>query len=419
MSFALIDANSFYCSCEAVFNPSYRGKAIVVLSNNDGTVVAANRLAKQCGVPKFEPYFKIKALCEARGVIVRSSNYELYADISTKMMNVIGRFAPRQYCYSIDESFLDFHNCSKSIKDIREHGALIRKTVWRECRIPVSVGIGPTLTLAKSANHAAKDTAGYQGVCAIENEKERIAILRKQPVADVWGIGSRYAQRLKHMGIESAYDLSRYEPGKARRDFNVEMERTVRELNGEICKVWDDVRADKQQIYSTRSVGERITELNSLQEALAKRAGIAAKKARAQHSLCKTMVCFAYTSSFDQKTDGFKVLHQIPYPTADTMALVKLATDSARQFFKPGIPYYKIGVGLIELVDGRHEQLDLLNPTPADSELMKVLDGINRKYGTDTMFLAAQGIDPKWEMRRELLSPQFTTKWKDIPKIRC
>lgn len=419
MSFALIDANSFYCSCEAVFNPFYRGKPLVVLSNNDGTVVAANRLAKQCGVEKFQPYFKIKALCEARGVIVRSSNYELYADISTKMMNVISRFAPRQYIYSIDESFLDLHNCSKSIKDIRQHGALIKKTVWRECRIPVSVGIGPTLTLAKSANHAAKDIAGYQGVCVIDNDQERIAVLRTQQVSDVWGIGSRYAQRLKHMGIETAYDLSRFEPSKARRYFNVEMERTVRELNGEICKIWDDVRADKQQIYSTRSVGERITDLNSLQEALAKRVGIAAKKARAQNSLCKTMICFAHTSSFDQKTDGFKVLHKIPYPTSDTMALVKLATDSARQFYKPGVPYYKIGVGLIELVDGLHEQLDLLNPRQADDELMKVLDGINRKYGNDTMFLAAQGIEPKWEMRRELLSPQYTTKWNDIPKVRC
>ena len=417
--FALVDANSFYCSAEQVFRPDWRGKPIVVLSNNDGMVVAANRQAKEAGVPKFKPYFEIKALCELKKVIALSSNYELYADLSAKMMEVIGRFSPEQHIYSIDESFLAFHRCSPAIMDLRAHGSALRRAVWRECRLPVCVGMGATLTLAKVANHAAKKIPGYQGVCVIDTEPERVAILKQLEAGDVWGIGRRISVRLKHMGINTAYDLSRYSPDKARRDFSIEVERTVRELNGQVCKGWDAARADKKQIYSTRSVGERITELELLQQALSKHAGIAAAKARKQSSLCKVMLCFASNSPFDEKPVSFRVVHQFPYPSSDTKQLVKVATQAARELYKSGVRYYKIGVGLIELVDGRHEQLDLLNPDVCDGRLMKVFDALNGKYGADTVFLGAQGIEQKWSMRREMLTPQYTTRWRDVPRVKC
>jgi DNA polymerase V len=417
--FALVDANSFYCSAEQVFRPDWRGRPLIVLSNNDGCIVAANRQAKEAGVPKFTPYFKIKRLCEQKGVIALSSNYELYADLSAKMMEVIGRFAPEQHIYSIDESFLSFHRCFPAIPDLRAHGAALRRAVWKECRLPVCVGISSTLTLAKVANHAAKKIEGYQGVCLINSEADRIAILKQLDAGDVWGIGRKLSQKLAFIGIHSAYDLARYPPALARKEFNVEVERTVRELNGQACKGWDAARADKKQIFSTRSVGTRITDLTTLQQALSKHAGIAALKARQQRSLCKVMLCFASNSPFDEKPLSFRSVHHFPYPTADTHQLVKAASDAANGLFKDHVRYYKIGVGLIDLVSGQHQQYDLFNPQPNNEPLMSVFDTLNQRYGRDTVFIAAQGIEQKWSMRREMLTPQYTTRWKDVPRVKC
>ena len=186
---ALVDVNSFYCSAEQVFRPEWRGKPIIVLSNNDGCVVAVNREAKQIGVPKFEPYFKIKAFCEQQGVVALSSNYELYADLSAKMMQVIGNFAPQQHIYSIDESFLSFKHTNKNIHCLKEHGEKICRAVWKQCRLPVCVGFGSTLTLSKIANQAAKKIPGYHGVCSITSEQERVNILSQLEACEVWGLG--------------------------------------------------------------------------------------------------------------------------------------------------------------------------------------------------------------------------------------
>ncbi|MCG7498818.1 Y-family DNA polymerase [Vibrio sp. Of7-15] len=417
--YALVDANSFYCSAEQVFRPEWRGKPIVVLSNNDGCIVAANRQAKEAGIPKFSPYFKVKDLCQLHGVIPLSSNYELYADLSAKMMDVIGRFAPEQHIYSIDESFLSFERCSKAIPDLRAHGAVLRRAVWKECRLPVCVGMGATLTLAKVANYAAKNIQGYQGVCVLDNEPERLRVLAQMGVGEVWGIGKQTTKKLHQIGITTAIQLARFPLGLVRREFNVDVERTVRELNGQPCTNWESARADKKQIYSTRSMGNRITDLPSLQQALSKHAGIVARKARQQGSLSKILVCFASNSPFDEKTESFKATHRFFYGTADTTQITAVVTKLAKQLYKPGVKYYKLGVGLLDLSDGTHEQLDLLNPTQNNVALMGVFDDINKKYGTDTMFLGAQGIAPKWGMKREMLTPQYTTKWSDIPTVKC
>ena len=417
--FALVDANSFYCSAEQVFRPDWRGKPIVVLSNNDGCVVAANRQAKEAGIPKFQPYFKVKALCEEKNVITLSSNYELYSDLSAKMMEVIGRFAPEQHIYSIDESFLSFVHSFPAIPCLREQGMLIRRAVWKECRLPVCVGIGPTLTLAKVANHAAKKIRGFNGVCVLDNDRDRQAVLAKIDVGDVWGIGRKLSKKMKVMGIDSAFDLTKVPIGLIRKNFNIEIERTVRELNGQACKGWDTARADKKQVYSTRSVGERILDLTSLQQALSKHAGIASQKVREQGSLCKVMFCFAASSPFDNQPASFRAIHRFPYATADVTQITQAANALALELFKEGIRYYRIGVGLIDLIDGSHEQKDLFNENPNNNELMAVFDGLNKKYGSDTLFLGAQGIEHKWGMRRDMLTPQYTTKWRDLPKIKC
>ncbi|MCG9683062.1 Y-family DNA polymerase [Vibrio sp. Isolate23] len=417
--FALVDSNSFYCSAEQVFRPEWRGKPVVVLSNNDGVIVAANRQAKIAGIPKFTPYFKVKNLCEQKGVIVCSSNYELYADLSSKMMDVIGRFAPQQYVYSIDESFLSFERVYPAIPDLKEHGLKLRKAVWKECRLPVCVGIAPTLTLSKIANHCAKNIRDHQGVCILGNQQDIDKALSLFEVSDVWGIGRRLTTHFKHLGITTALQLKNYPVGLARKNFNVEVERTVRELNGESCKVWDNVQQDKKQIYSTRSVGERIKTLDELTQALSQHANIASRKARNQKSLCKVVLCFAASSSYDEKTFSYRAIHRFAYPTSDVNQITKACVTMAKEIYKPGVPYYKIGVGLLDLVDGRYAQPDLFNPEPNNDKLMSVFDNINDRYGRDTVFLGAQGIQKKWAMRRDLLTRQYTTNWQHIPIIAC
>ncbi|ABZ76728.1 DNA-directed DNA polymerase [Shewanella halifaxensis HAW-EB4] len=416
--YALVDANSFYCSAEQVFRPDWRNRPIVVLSNNDGMIVAANRLAKEAGINKFGPYFEAQKLCEQKGVIALSSNYELYGSLSAAMMEVIGRFAPEQHIYSIDESFLSFKHCYPAIPCLTEHAMKLRRAVWKETRLPVCVGIGTTLTLAKVANHAAKKIAGYDGVCAITSDEQRIAILKTMKTNDVWGVGNRIAKRLGMMNIHSAFALSQMKTGLASKQFSIELERTIRELNGEVCKTWDEARADKKQIFSTRSVGNRVTDLSSLCQALSKHASTAAAKARTQGSLCKSMLIFASNSPFDEQPGGFKFVHHFSYPTNDTCELIEAATSAAIARFNPTIRYYKIGVGLINLCSEVNLQGDLFERCRNPNKML-VLDCINAKYGTDSLFLAAQGISQKWGMRREMLTPQYTTRWKDIPLIKC
>lgn len=417
--FALVDANSFYCSAEAVFRPDWRDKPIIVLSNNDGCIVAANRRAKEAGIKKFIPYFQARHLCEQKGVIVCSSNYELYSDLSAKLMQVIGQFAPEQHIYSIDETFLSFKNIDKTIPDLVLHGQLIRKTVWKETRLPVCVGVGKTLTLAKLANHTAKNERAYQGVCVLDSVNKITEILMNTPVEEIWGIGRKLSAKLHLMKIHTAYDLARMPPKLARKQFNVEVERTISELNGIECKTWDEVRADKKQIFSTRSMGNRITTENELEQALCKHVGIAAAKARKQDSACTHVLVFAHSSPHDDNPRYFKRLVKFARPTNCTLELSKGVSEVVNELFVMGVRYYKVGVGLLDLTDAKHQQLDMFDKPMSKPELMQTIDKLNHRYGRDTVFVSAQGTEVKWGMRRDFLTPQYTTDWKNIPAIRC
>lgn len=417
--FALVDANSFYCSAEQVFRPEWRGKPMVVLSNNDGCIVAANKQALALGIKKFTPFFEVREFCEQVGIIACSSNYELYADLSHKMMQVIARFAPEHHVYSIDESFLSFKGCHQAIPDLAPHAQKIRQAVWKETRLPVCVGIGKTLTLAKVANHVAKKWPGYNGVCVLDDESFKRKVFENLTPIDVWGIGRKTNEKLKQNGVISALQLSQLNMHFLPAGFNVELERTIKELNGEACKIWDGVRADKLQIFSTRSLGKRITDIDSLNQALAKHAGIAAVKAREQKSLCGTLMAIAGNSPFDEKTCSFKILKQFNPPTNDTSQFLKAISSNIHQLYKPGVRYYKVGIGLLSLSSEEHQQWDLFNPPQSNTPLMNVLDKINQRYGTDSAFFVAQGIDEQWSMRRQLLTPQYTTNWNHIPNIFC
>jgi len=417
--YALVDANSFYASCEMVFNPHLRNKPVIVLTNNDGCICATNRLAKALNIPKFSPYFKIKQQCEQQNVVVKSSNYELYADLSHKMMNVIGRYASEQYIYSIDESFLHFKNYHHIIDDFHQYATTIRRAVYKETRLPVCVGIAPTPTLAKAANHIAKKLKHYRGVAVITNEQSRIDVLSNMAVGDVWGIGRKISARLVAQNIHTALDLANYPTGLARRNFSIDVEKTVRELNTKQCIHWDAVKSPKKQIYSTRSFGQRIFEKEQLLQSLSEHVSIVARKLRDQSSLVKYMTIFASTSPFDKHPTYKKAFHTFIAPTNDTSVMLAAVDHAIDNVFSNNVAFYRAGIGCLDLVDEMYQQQDLFTPNTDNGELMKCLDHINGRYGANTLKFAAQGIEHKWAMRREFLSPHYTTRWTDIPKINC
>lgn len=417
--YALIDASGMYASCEKIFDPTIRKRPVVVLSNNDGCIVATCPIAKKMGIPKFGPYFKIKDQLDRAGVIARSSNYELYADISSRMMELCASFAPEQHIYSIDECFLRFDQYTPP-ESWYELGMQIRRKVWKEVKLPVGVGFGPTPTLAKAANHASKKLPGFSGVAVIDNDQTRKQILQQMEIRDVWGVGRRIGERLNLLGVKTAWQLAQTKPALMKKHFSILIANTAEELNGLTRISWDDVRSPKKQIYSTRSFGQRITGLTDLKQALATHATIAAQKLRAQESATSNIIVFAHNSIHD-KESFFKrsAFHQFATPTCDTAVIVKVTSQLAEQIYQAGIRYYKAGIGLLEISTATPYQPDIFTPSADQPELMKCLDQINSKYGRDTLHLARQGIQQNFKMKRELLSPRYTTRIKDIPVIGC
>lgn len=417
--YALVDAVSFYASAEKVFDPSIRNKPVVVLTNNDGCICAVCPIARRLGIPKFKPYFQVKSFIEKHGVVVRSSNYELYADLSDQMMNVIGRFCDNQYIYSIDESFLYFNQYDSLITNWHDYGHQIRKAVWKETRLPVGVGFGITPTLSKAANHAAKKLSGFNGVAVIDNEMNKEEILNRMDVSDVWGIGRKIAKRLKFEGIDSAAQLAKQSPKNIRKQFSVVTERTVSELNGICCLSWDDVKSPKKEVFSTRSFGQRIITKDALRAALVTHAAIVGKKIRGQSSLIKKLMVFASSSPHDDMYYKQAVVYPFIIATDNTCEIAQAINNVIDTIFCSGVRFYRCGVGAIELTSKSFVQPDLFMPDHNNVNLMKCLDSVNHRYGEGALKVATEGHHQKWQMRREFLSPQYTSQWRDIPKIQC
>lgn len=417
--YALVDAVSFYASAEKVFDPSIRNKPVVVLTNNDGCICAVCPIARRLGIPKFIPYFQIKNFLQQHGVVIRSSNYELYADLSEKMMNVIARYCDNQHIYSIDESFLHFKNYHGLIKDWHQYGHDIRRAIWKETRLPVGVGFGTTSTLAKAANHAAKKLNGFNGVAVIDNKQSAQLILSQMAVGDIWGVGRKIAKRLNQQGIQTADQLSRQCPKNIRKQFSVVMERTVNELNGISCLAWDEIKAPKQEIFSTRSFGQRILDIHTLQAALTTHSAIVAKKVRQQSSLIKKLLVFASNSPHDEHYYKQAMVYKFPVATDNNVDLAKAVSLVLTDIFVHGVPFYRCGVGAIELESRYFQQQDLFLPNNSNPILMNCLDSINSRYGQGTLKLCSEGQSHAWQMKRHFLSPQYTSNWRDIPKICC
>jgi DNA polymerase V len=413
---ALVDCNSCFASCEAIFRPEIRHQAIVVVSNNDGCIVARNTYAKQLDIPDLVPFFKVRSYLEKNNVQVFSSNYELYGDISARIMSLLSNYCSDMETYSIDEAFLDLTGFNDHLKI----GFQIKNEVWRQQRMPVCVGIAPTKTLAKLANHLAKKSQKLKGVCLLDRVNDWENVFKKIPVAKVWGIGSRISLRLKAWGIETVQELRTQPPKRIRKEFGVMLERTVRELNGEQCFEIETQPSPKKEIICSRSFGVKVSTLSELKESVASYAARAAGKLRKQNGLAQCIYVMIQTSRFNQNTYINSASLRFPYATNDSRVIVKFALELCERLYKPDYQYAKAGVGLSELSNSEYSQFDLfqVGQESKSFELMAMVDKINKRYGTGRLFLAAQGTNQRWQMVRRYKSPAYTTRFSDIPIIK-
>jgi len=419
---ALIDVNNFYVSCERVFNPELHNKPVVVLSNNDGCAVARSNEVKALGVGMGAPWFKFKDLAKQHGIVAYSSNYALYADMSNRVMSILRQYSPDQEVYSIDESFLDLTTFKS--RDLLQYGQAMRQQILQWTGLPVCVGIGPTKTLAKLANHCAKKRVVFNGVCNF-NQMQTEAIhqmLSEIDVGEVWGVGRKLAPKLQELGIHSVLDLKRANPEHLRKLFSVVMEKTIRELNGTVCIEMEEVAPPKKQIVSSRSFGYPVTDYNSLAESITLYVSRAAEKLRKQHSYAGSIYVYIRTSPFkeDQPFYSNGLTIPLPTPSDDTRLLANAALWGLKQIFKPNYQYAKAGIMLSELVDAEGVQTDLFSQvqiSPKTTKLMGVLDSINKKMGKESIKLASEGFKRPWKMKQGNKSPCYTTKWDDLIRV--
>lgn len=424
---ALIDGNNFYVSCERVFDPKLEGRPVVVLSNNDGCVIARSNEAKALDIGMAVPIHKVKDVIRKQRVAVLSSNYTLYGDMSRRMMTVIGQFSPRQEVYSIDESFLDLSGLGTV--DLTAHAQQLRHRVRQWVGIPTCVGIATTKTLAKLANRAAKKRPEYRGVCDWSRLSvgELGRVLATFEVRDVWGIGHRLTPLLAGMNIRTAADLMGADAASLRQHFGVVMERTVRELRGVPCVHLDEVTADRKQIVSSRSFGRMTASLSDLEESVTQYTGRAAEKLRRQNGLCSRLQVFLETSIFrpGEPQHHPRAMVQLSKPSSDSLYLTNAALAGLRRIYKPGYRYSKAGVMFAEIQPATVRQVMLFDEEEpgtshetARSRLMAVMDTLNRKMGPGTLRIASAGTDNPWAMRREFVSPAYTTRWDELPVVR-
>ena len=420
--FALCDVNSFYASCETVFRPDLKGRPVVVLSNNDGCVIARSAEAKAF-VKMGEPYFKQKDLFRHHGVVCFSSNYELYADMSNRVMTTLEEMSPRCERYSIDELFCDLTGI-RNCRDLTEFGREIRATVLQRTHLTVGVGIAQTKTLAKLANHAAKrwqrQTGGVVDLSDMDRQRKLMAAL---PVEDVWGVGRRLTKKLESMGIKTVLQLADTDIGFIRKHFSVVLERTVRELRGQPCLELEEFPSVKQEIICSRSFGSRITEYEEMREAICSYATRAAEKLRNEHQHCRFISVFVKTSPFtiNEPYYGNSASVTLLTPTQDSRDIIGAATHCLDVIWKNGHRYQKAGVMLGDFYSQGVAQLNLFDENPPrknSQKLMNVLDYLNAKNGHGTLYFAGQGIQQQWQMKREMLSPRYTTRYADLPIVK-
>ncbi|MGY2222433.1 translesion error-prone DNA polymerase V subunit UmuC [Pseudomonas gingeri] len=417
-AFALIDCNSFYASCERVFRPDLSHTPIVVLSNNDGCVIARSADAKP-HIKMGEPYFQILDKLRQHGIVPFSSNYALYGDMSQRVMTVIESMVPALEVYSIDEAFAELTGMTENLEVL---GRRIRAQVLRSTGIPVGVGIAGTKTLSKLANHGAKKwQAQLGGVLDVRAPNRREKLLKACDVSEVWGIGRKMTGHLAEMGIRTAWQLSQADPRMLRKNFSVVIEKTARELSGTPCLELDEPDGPKQEICCSRMFGQRLTTLPPIKEAVATYMMRASEKLRAQQSLCKKIRVSIRTGMFNPEEAKYAsgVVVDLPYPTDDVRLLTRMAVDALDQLFRPGFRYSKAEVLLLNLCQRGEYTDDLFAASqPAEAtKVMTVLDQINQRWGRGTLRAASVPVNPDWGMRREMMSRSFTTRLDQLWRV--
>ena len=416
--FALIDCNSFYASCEKIFRPDLRHRPIVVLSNNDGCVIARSPEAKKMGISMTQPWYQVKDQYLSKGGVVFSSNYEFYADISNRVMNVLSDLCPEIDIYSIDEAFLDLRTFRKNI-DLVNFAYDCKKRIKDWIGVPVSIGIAPTKTLAKLANKVAKDDPRFDGVVILSESRVIRHFLKSMPIEKIWGIGRKLTAKLENIDIKTAYDLSQVDSRLIGDNFNVVLERTVRELKGQSCITLHDFMEPKKQIMVSRSFGKSIRSKSILSEAISFHASRAAEKLRYEKQKCRLITAFIRSNRFNTRVrqiyaaKSFELVH----PTDDTRIIIKNANRILDQIFADGYQYAKAGVLLSDFTNRYGYQMSLFDKKRDEkmaSKLMQTVDYINLMEIAKIGF-GNQGYRNTWRMKREIKSKRYTTKIEEIP----
>lgn len=446
----LADCNNFYCSCERVFRPDLIGKPVVVLSNNDGCVIARSEEAKALGYKMGDPFYQVKEKLEAEGVAIFSSNYTLYGSLSNRVMSMLSHYSPHIDQYSIDESFFDvdqsmaerFFQDNQKENDtflnneslLHQYGARISADVLRAVGIPISIGIAETKTLAKIGSKFAKKYKGYQGCCLIDTDERRHKALSLFPIEDVWGIGRQISRKLDYMGIRTAAQFADKKESWVRSHFNITIVRTWKELNGESCISIEELPQKKSICTSRSFAGEGISDKDVVEEAVANFAVRCAEKLRHQGSVCQGITVFAWTSRFNENVPEYTIHDSLTLPIATNAQeeIVGAALSILRAKYpkpmadsrpdRPDMSFYfkKAGVILWQISPDHPRQQDLFDPIDRSKQkkLMEAIDAINRKNGYGTIRQAIQGTDCRFDLKREYMSKQFTTNIHDILKVK-
>lgn len=417
--FALVDCNNFYASCQRAFEPKLIGKPIVILSNNDGCVIARSNEAKALGIPMGAPAFKYKTIFEKNNVFVYSSNFALYGDMSNRVMNILSTFTPEIEIYSIDEAFLRFKGFE--LFDLNELGLKMKRSVTKGTGIPVSIGFAPTKALTKiAANIAKKFPTHTNSVYSIDTDEKRIKALKWTKIEDVWGIGRRYAKRLKTINIHTAYQFTCLTDDFVRKEMSVVGLRLKHELEGKPTLGLED-RKEKKTIATTRSFAKPLTSYEEVSERITTFTASCAEKLRRQNSHCSMIMVFLRTSPFRKDLPQYsnKIVIKTDFPTHSTIELNRYAQKGLQAIFKSGYHYKKAGVIVMGLTPDNEAQLLLFNNSnPMHQPLMRVIDKLNASYGNNKIKFASQSLGRQWKMKQEKLSPCFTTNINDVIKIK-
>ncbi|WP_310587813.1 Y-family DNA polymerase [Larkinella punicea] len=415
----ITDCNNFYVSCIRSFNPKLIGQPVIVLSNNDGCVIARSNEAKAVGVKMGQPVFQMDKLISDYNIQVFSSNYEHFGDMSRRVFDSMGRFLENVHVYSIDEAFFEASGYEAIHPDLEEFARMLINTVGQWTRIPISIGIGETMTLAKVANKYCKKHPELGGVFIMDTPEKRNEILSDFPIGDLWGVGYRYQALLKRNGIKTALDLSKMPHDWIKQFMTVEGLRLVYELQGIQCRSLDTEPLHKKSICCAPSFGTKVWSLETIREALATYVARAGEKLRRHSSAAGVVTVFLHTNRFDKVGPHYSNSQTVilPHPTSSTMELLQYADTVLESIYRKGYEYQKVGVILNDIVSESHQQELIFNETPdqRQAQLSKLVDKINGRYGRDKIRLAKQGFYEKnWRMHQRHLSPCYTTKWSDI-----